>query len=217
MTVTTATKLPRVLLLALSVSPIFAACGASVQHAPRATDGPPAREPVLVQIVDSAPLEARVVSMTRYEIHPSDTLPTEAPDGVKMEMREEAARAGAESLLIERLNTPWKRAFFGLGLHGTGAAPPRCEHPAFVDASQDASASIERCLRSLQKKRPALKASMTIMFQVNAFGDVMRAAATPESSRDGQARACGLEAVFKTDFGTPAGFVCRGRVAAATQ
>jgi hypothetical protein len=89
---------------------------------------------------------------------------------------------------------------------------PECIQPGFAEALADAKARGARCVKRLLYERPALSGKVDVLFEVDPNGRVLRAAATPDSSRDGQLQECVVGAVHATAFGEPTTFSCRGRV-----
>ncbi len=193
----------------------IAACGGGVRTVDRGPAGAPV-DPVLVQVVKGAPLgDVRYVSLSSWEVHPADTLPAELPASQVAEMRRAAAARGATRLYLERVDDAFRRAFFGVGVVPTAAGqgdPGPCGHPAFAAARAAAEADGWRCLERLRATRPALRGQVAVIFQIDAEGRVMRAAATPASTRDGMAQRCVLRAAHEADWGTPAGLSCTGQL-----
>jgi hypothetical protein len=208
----------RHLLLALAAATALSACGASVQtaaRAPGAGSGPPG-EAYLVQVAYGSPGDGdRVVSLSVWDVNPADALPAAPPEDVVATMREHAAERGATRLWLERVEAPRRKAFFGLGTApdpdpGATADPTPCAHAAFADGLIAATRAADRCLAALLRERPALRGEITVVFQVDAWGAVMRAAPTPESTRDGMAQRCAVDAVHDADFGAPIALTCEG-------
>ncbi|MCA9514786.1 MAG: hypothetical protein KC635_07590 [Myxococcales bacterium] len=194
-----------------------AACG-SVKTADRGGEAREAVDPVLVQVIDGSPTTpVELVSLSVWDVDVQDELPAALPEDIVTSMRAAAGSLGAKSLFIEREDNPYRRAFYGLGaVPAPGATDllPACSHDGFAERVQDARAATERCLRRLREDRPALRAEVTVVFQVDAWGGVMRAAPSLASSRDGLVRDCALEAVFDQDFGEPAALRCQGEMTA---
>lgn len=194
------------------------ACG-SLRTADRGGAEREAVDPVLVQVVDGSPTTpVALVSLSVWGVPPQDPLPAALPDDVLASMRAAAGSLGARFLYVEREDSPYRRAFFGLGAVPAPEAAELmspCTHGGFTERVQDAREATERCLRRLREDRPALRAEVTVVFQVDAWGGVMRAAPTLASSRDGLVRDCALAAVFDQDFGEPAALRCQGEVTSA--
>jgi len=203
-------------------------CGPSVRTAGLADLGgpgaraaaPPPTEAFLVQVMEHPPTRpARRVSVSVATLSRAVPAPP-APDAATREaMRAQAGARGAQVLVLSRLDTPWRKAFYGVGYRylpvGAGpgdesAPPPPCDGPAAVVAVNEARAEALACMREAQRARPALAGRVEIVFDVDPFGDVMRGAATPASSRDGVLQRCALRAVFQQDYGRPRAPVCRG-------
>jgi len=193
------------------------ACGGGVQTADRGA-ALPANDPVLVQVIEGSPDgPVRLVSVSIWEIHPRDPLPERLGASALETMRAAAAARGATRLYLEREDTPYRRAFFGLGVtppttagEGIGSGP--CAHEGFEQGMARARRDTLRCLERLRAERPALQGEVGVVFRVDPYGRVMRAAATPISSRDQQVRACAIGAVHEARFGEPPALVCEGRL-----
>ena len=169
----------------------------------------------LVQLLDARlQRPAMTVSVSVVEMKRTAPLP-EAPDAAWVaEMRRAAASRGADALVVERLDERWRRAFYGVGLRYLRADEvvpdvPACDHPRYHLGVAQAREAADRCIGELKRARPALKGVAAIVFEVDAFGDIRRAAAAPGASRDTQVRACLVEAVVGERYGEPAGFRCR--------
>lgn len=190
-------------------------CG-GVRHATRPDLFPDAKDPSLVEVNTtgySGP--TRTVSYSTWDVEPTDELPAEAPVDVVEDMREEAARYGADMLLLERIEDDWRKVWLGLGVKKDELAAkdiPVCGQPGFAEAREDAQSRAVRCTRLILNERPALRGHVEVAFAVDPEGRVLRAAPTPESSRDSAFQECVLGAVHETEFGVPLGFTCQGRV-----
>lgn len=201
---------------ALSLSLGAVACS-SVHHATRPEAFPEAKEPSLVEVRTTGYEGAyKIVSYSTWDVDPADELPASAPDDVVDAMREEAAAYGADMLLLDRIEDAWRKVWLGLGVKkadtGDKAVPP-CVQNGFDAAVADAKARAARCTKGLLYQRSALRGRVDVVFEVDPEGRVLRAAPTPDSSRDSSYQECVLQAVHATSFGTPIGFSCQGRVA----
>jgi hypothetical protein len=209
--------------LALALS----ACG-GVRHATRG-GGAAAKDETLVEVRTTG-FESpyQIVSFSTWDVDPNEALPATAPAGVVADMRAEAARHGAEMLLLERAEDAWRKVWLGLGIvraqaststggpGGDSAGPsavPVCTQAGFEAALKDARARAITCAKRVLYERPAVRGSIEVLFEVDPHGDVLRAAATPASSRDTELQQCVLGAVHASAFGEPVGFTCRGSVA----
>lgn len=225
---------PSLALVALAAFTALAphlACG-GVRHATRpAAPGSPSASPSSGQARDPTLVEVRttgyddphtIVSFSIWDVAPTDALPTVAPEAVVTAMREEAARRGAELLLLERIEDTFRKLWLGLGVvrlpdaDQVMAPAPSCDHPGYAEALLDAQSRAERCIRRLLFERPALAGHVTALFEVDPNGRVLRAAPTPDSSRDGQLQQCVTGAVHASSFGEPATWTCAGRLSVST-
>ncbi len=207
-------------LLALAASALtVAACASSIRSA--VAPGPPAQanELFLVDVLEAPPSRpTELVSLSVAEWDRDDPLPAQPNEDVVDAMKRVAAAQGAGVLVIERLDTQWRRAFYGLGLRFVEAPPPEppeCTHPEATQALADARRRAQACLALVRQQRPNLQGAVTVAFEIDPFGAARLAATTPDSTRDGQVQACALEAVHRTDFGTPPGLGCRLRLEVA--
>lgn len=195
-----------------------AACG-GVRHATRPGGGaeaPEAKDPTLVEVRTTGfEGAARTVSFSTWDVDPADALPPTAPADVVEEMRAEAARNGADMLLLERIEDAWRKLWLGLGVKKDDAATREvvaCAQPGFAAALEDAKARAVRCVQGVLYERAGLRGEVTAVFEVDPSGAALRAAPTPDSSRDSQFQQCVVGAVHGTAFGEPSGFTCQGRV-----
>src|SRR5690349_9318133 len=87
----------------------LSACG-GVRHAQRPDRPTDTKDPALVEVRTTGyDGKARVVSYSTWDVDPNDELPTEAPDSVIEDMREEAASYGADMLLLDRIEGKWRK------------------------------------------------------------------------------------------------------------
>lgn len=204
--------------LALSLPLALAACS-SVHHATRPEAFPDAKEPSLVEVRTTGYDGAyKVVSYSTWDVDPNDELPASAPDDVVDAMREEAAAYGADMLLLDRVEDAWRKVWLGLGVKKADSGDrtvPACVQKGFDAAVADARARAARCTKGILYGRPGLRGRVEAVFEIDPDGRVLRAAPTPDSSRDSSYQECVLQAVHATSFGTPIGFSCQGRVAVA--
>ncbi len=192
-------------------------CGPSLQTAERGPRIGTASDPVLVAVVDGrAPQGMRAVSLSVWDVHPSDALPETAPRDVVESMRAEAAERGATHLHVQRTESPWRKAFYGRGLaplpaNNVKPASAQCEGGAFTAGLAAANKQAARCIKGLLQERPALKGNVEVLFEVDSFGRTLYATPSAGSSRDGQVQSCALDALFDADLGEPTALTCRGR------
>lgn len=197
-------------------------CGSSLSTAGAPVPAGEETDLALVQVTMTAPTRpARHVSVSRIDLPVYDA--ARRPDeGETQAMREAAAMRGADALVIEVLDTRWRKAIYGLGMAydkvegpAGDAALSACTHASALAAAKAATEGVQKCLDALAATRKSLKGEVTILFIVDPFGGVRRAAASPSSSRDTQVQACALEAVLETDFGPSEGLGCTLEVSAS--
>lgn len=193
---------------------LFACSG--VKHATRSEINPEAKDPSLVEVRTTGfDGPARTVSYSTWDVDPVDELPAEAPADVVESMREHAAQYGADMLLLERIEDAWRKVWLGLGKKKDELASgevPVCGQPGFDKAHEDVKARAVRCVQQVLSERPALRGQVSVAFEVDPEGRVLRAAPTPDSSRDSAFQECVVGAVHGTSFGPPKDFTCQGRV-----
>jgi hypothetical protein len=194
--------------------PTLCACGATLQSVSYGGGEP--RQPFLVQIVEDRPKRAtETVSLTVAELDPAGTMTDRPGVGVRGFMLKAAARAGAHFLLLERLDTRWRRAFYATGLRlkeGATNTVPECTHIAYEPAAQAVLVQAGNCLRDLKRQRPSLVGVLGYTITVDAFGRAKRALPAEDSSRDTQMQKCLLRPVFKADFGQPGTYGCNAEL-----
>ena len=180
-------------------------------------------EVFLVEVTDIAPDgPVRLVSVSTLDvIYEGQPLPPRPGEGDVAEMRRAAARHGAELLVFERVDNRYRHAYYGFGYvrdRSAGAAreaPVPCAHPDGLAARAAAAKRAASCLGTLKSKRAALAGRLGMVFQVDAHGDVYRAAATPASSRDTQVQQCGMKAIFSgSGYGAHGQMLCTLEIAA---
>jgi hypothetical protein len=207
-------KLALAALAAVSLSGLAACSG--VHSATRPGASAAARDASLVEVRQTGFDGAyRIVSFSTWDVDPSETLPAEAPTGVVDDMRSEAAAQGAELLLVERWDDPYRKAYYGIGAIKDALASrdiPTCGQPTFDAAIAAARATAASCVREIRARRPQMRGSVTVAFEIDPDGKTLRAAPTPESSRDSEFQACVVEAVYATEWGAPLQFSCQARI-----
>lgn len=169
----------------------------------------------LVQVLTQAPDEAHLLVITRVAIDPLDKRPiTEALGEERLDaLRAIAAQHGAERLLLDDSRVRGKRWAYGLGISKTLSShlslrPPPCEGIGLTKAKARAARRASLCLKDLAARRRALSAQVHVMFRVDPFGDLMRAAALPSSSRDSQVQECVIEALESVNYPRPPSLIC---------
>lgn len=193
-------------------------CG-SVVHTTRPDVPATPRDPTLVEVRTTGyDGTYRIVSHSTWDVDPNLELPATAPTDVVSEMRAEAARRGAEMLLLERFDDAFRKVWLGRGIVRTevgDTAIVACAHEGFERALARAKDRAQTCIARLAYDRPSIRGEVEVVFEVDAIGRALGVAALPSSSRDGGLQQCVIEAVHATDFGTPVGFSCKGQVGAA--
>jgi hypothetical protein len=208
------TRLSRILLGAAIIG-LTPAC-AGVQTSTRPGAALPARDATLVEVRTTGYDGAYdVVSFSSWDVELNETLPETAPEDVLFNMRAAAATHGAELLLVERWEDPYRKAFYGVGAakrDGEPAALATCAHAGFEEKLKSVRKSARACAKAIKARRPAIRGVIEAVFEVAPEGDTLRAAATPASSRDSELQACVIEPIYKTNWGDPSGFTCKGSI-----
>jgi hypothetical protein len=174
------------------------------------------RDAFLVKIIKVMPTRAvRLVSFASLELDTEGDMPAMPSAGQMASMRGYAGAAGANFLFVERLDLPWRRAFFASGLRldpkgAVGWALASCDGSGMQSALENAREGALACLKLAAESRPALKGRMEIRFQLDATGKVKRALPDTQSSRDGQIQQCVYQHLFETSYPKPKGALCSG-------
>jgi hypothetical protein len=169
----------------------------------------------LVEVTDTLPNEPiKYVSLSVILEGRGGFLPAKLEQSEIDDMQRHAIQYGAEILLLERVDMGRRRAFYAFGAkrvegEGTERQMQTCRHPHAQAALSRAVQATSRCLMSEQKRRHGLQGDLQIIFQVDGFGDVYRAVATPDSSRDTRVQGCGLDAVVTRNFGAHGDVLCQ--------
>ena len=173
----------------------------------------------LVQVLTQPPEEAYLLVIGRVALDPLDKRPLEEALGEDRltALRSMAAARGAERLLLEESWVRGKRWAYGLGISTSLSShlslkPPRCEGLGVTEAKARVARKSSLCLKELALRRKTLRATAHVRFRVDPFGDLMMAAALPESSRDSQVQACVLEALEDVTYPRPPSLVCEDTV-----
>ena len=193
-------------------------CGGALTHVsyePTTTSG---RSAFLVQVVDRVPSRpTRIVSYSVLTVDSEGAMPLRPSAQALASMRAMAASRGANFLLVERVDLPWRRAFFGTGLalvRGKSKPVARCRAPGTAARVSRVFGEIRACLAELKNARPALQARASFEVIVGALGRVKRALPQPGSSRDGAVQRCLLGPIFRAPYPVaPKGYVCSLRFA----
>ena len=201
------------------MSLVWLGCGGGVQSVSLVKGSSELREDFLVKVVDAAPPGSVPVSLSELSLRPRGPMAKNPRASEVKAMRRFAAAHGATTLVIEAVDTPWRRAFYGEGVRPARAdeEPPvigTCVHEEALAERRYVGRRIGRCLKELRRGRRALKGQVKVLFEVDTFGKVRRAAVAPGSSRDGAVRRCGLEAVYRAEFGEHSAKGCRLEVEA---
>ena len=198
-----------VLAVALSIA---SGCQGGMMHAVRGDATGASRPAYLVEMRDKMPaVPTRIVSVSFLDVA-HDRLALGGPsESDRLRMRENAAERQAEMLVFERVDGPYKRGYYGLGLQRVADGEPVkvCAHEAAMRGVSRARTLARRCLTRLKKRRRGIKGEVTVIFEVDAFGGVHYAAPAPGSTRDTEVQACLLKAVHDADYGPPDAFFCR--------
>ena len=198
---------------------VLSACG-GVNHATRSGPNHAAKDPTFVEVrTTGLDTPYTIVSWSSWDVALTDPLPAEAPTDVVGDMRDRAAKHGAEKLLLDRVENTWRKVWIGLGVvrADTVAEVSECAQAGYAAAQADAVSRAQTCVKRLLFERPQLAGKVDVLFEVDPHGRILRAAPTPDSSRDGQLQACVLGAVHATTFGAPPSWTCKGRVTITTE
>jgi hypothetical protein len=201
------------------VAASLAACAPSLQTTPLV--GPPVtKAPAVVEVLEAPPERATaVVGLGVAELDTEGPRPQSPSAELVASFRGAAAERGADVVVIELMETRWRRAYYSTMLRylapgeSSSDGPRACDHPDTVAALEAARQEAAACLGKAKKDRPGLFGKVTIRFEVDAFGGIRRAAPTPDSTRDTQVQMCILEPLFtgKT-YGPAKPFSCRSEV-----
>jgi hypothetical protein len=198
----------------LAASLTLMACAPTLQSMTRnAGEG---RAPYLVEILDEP--NDRATSQVSVSVVTVSTLGpmTKRPNADALaEMRAIAAAAGANFLLIERVDTRWRRAFYGSGLRLSASEETpltTCQTNTYADTLRTVSKRAGRCLSALSASRKGLSGLVEFTFEVDTFGRVKRALPGRGSTRDSQMQRCLLKPIMRADFGPHDRFRCEGAI-----
>jgi hypothetical protein len=191
------------------------ACG-GVRTATRPGAALPSRDATLVEVRTTGYEGAYdVVSFSSWDVDLNESLPETAPEDVLFSMRAAAATHGAELLLVERWEDPYRKAFYGVGAakrDGEPSAVGQCTHAGFDAVMESVRSSARSCAKGIKARRPAIRGVVEAVFEVAPEGDTLRAAATPASSRDSELQACVIGTIYGANWGAPSGFTCKGTI-----
>lgn len=196
------------------------ACG-GMRHLAADSAVPDPVEPYLVQVVDQMPDERCVrVSLSALEVATGEKMPPMISEEGLEEMRRHAASRGAQWLWVERVETRWRRAFYGSGLMRQSDAPglhevPSCSGTEFDEVFALVQRQVARCLRDLKKRRTGLRGEAAIRMLIDGGGRVYGAGISPDSSRDGEVRRCFLAEAWRARYGPMPTLMCAAGFSAA--
>jgi hypothetical protein len=176
----------------------------------------PSPEPSYLVEVTGAPTEdVYLLVVARTDLDPLDRRPLEEALGEERmdAFRTTAAAHGAERIFLDETRTRSRRRVYAFGYSRTrsshlGLTPPPCEGVGAVEAKARAARRSKFCLQELIAKRPGLSATVRVRYQVDPFGDLMRAVALPDSSRDSQVQACVTDALASLSYPRPPSLFC---------
>ena len=194
----------------------MAGCTAGLQHAYRTEAGVEATPSYLLKNVETWPERpVQVVSQSVVDYRVTRPLADAIDTSTLASMRAAAASRGADLLYTEAITSRWRKAYYALGLRYVEAGDPRettltqCTHTQAREALERASRRARKCLDKVKKRRPGFAGTVGVIFEIDAFGQVLRAATKPDASHDSDARDCAMPALFGVDFGVPEAFSCR--------
>ena len=189
---------------------VLGACGGGVKTL--SYDSLDQRPAFLVEVKLAPPAQPTVsVSQSVVAMDPGAPLPAMPANSILAPMREEAAKRGANFLLIERLDTRWRRVYYGTGLklsQSQEGALKACAHTGAVESRDRVVAQAGRCLQDLSRTRPALRARIDASLVIDAFGGLKGIVHRADSSRDGQVRSCLLKPAAKASYGRSGDYTC---------
>jgi hypothetical protein len=169
----------------------------------------------LVEITPVPTQDVYLLVVARTDLDPLDRRTLEAALGDERldAFRTTAAAHGAERVFLDETRTPTRRRVYAFGYSKTrtshlGLTPPACEGVKAVEAKARAARRSRRCLMALRAKRPGLSATVKVRYRIDPFGDLMRAVALPESSRDSQVQACVTDALASITYPRPPSLFC---------
>jgi len=185
-------------------------CGAAVENI--SYDPLEPRSDFLVEVKTEAPQRSvQTVSQSIALADPSGSMPQMPSADTVTAMRKAAAARGANYLLIERLDTRWRRAYFGTGLKlsATSAGEaPACSHGGAIEAKADVVKATGRCLQALKTSRTSLRAKVLAKLNIDASGGLKSIDHEDNSSKDALVRQCLMKAGAKQSYGVSGAYVC---------
>ena len=206
--------MPRFIIVTLFLF-TFGGC-ASVQTATLGDHKAVPNDAFLVEVSDVMPGEPYgFVSVSTLEPGRTGGLAERLAEGDLQAMTEAAAAQGAEVLVTERIDNRRQKVFYAFGLKRMNppgralAGVEACTHKETSEALIRAAAKAQRCLKGLRGARKDLQGRVRVIILVDGLGGVYQAAVAPDSTRDGQMGACGLDAAHAVDFGAHDDVLCR--------
>jgi hypothetical protein len=174
------------------------------------------RSDFLVDVRESVPdRPTKRVSLSVLQLSSVGSMAPLPSEGDLAKMRSYAANYGANYLFVERLDTPWRRAFYATGMKFSSTEEgraPECLHEGFMNAVEDVVQSTGRCLAEMQRARRSLRATVAATLVVDSFGGLMRIVHDEDSSRDSLVRRCLTRAAVKGDYGPHGNYTCTTKV-----
>ena len=170
------------------------------------------RPAFLVEVTSSPPdRPTRTVSLSVVPADPRGAMPDLPEPGQVASMRSEAAHHGANFLLIERLDTRWRRVFYGVGLKldpNGDTAPHGCGMEEAAPALGKVKKKAKQCIASLRTSRPRLRATINATLHIDPFGRLKAIQHADDSSRDSMVRNCMTKPAARMSFGAHRGYSC---------
>ena len=201
------------ILMGLCVALLLAmqgACGGGVKSL--SYDALDDRPAFLVEVkLETPALPTVPVSQSVVAVDPGAPLPAMPANSLLDPMREEAAKRGANFLLVERFDTRWRRVYYGTGLklsERPKGPVKACKQADAVEIRDRVVAKAGRCLQELSRTRPSLRARIDATLLIDAFGGLKKIVHRSGSSVDGQVRGCLLKPAAKASYGRSGGYTC---------
>ena len=199
----------RLLILAILMSSAFG-CGGGVRSLSYSPID--VRPDFLVEVKTAPPAKStKVVNLSVVAIDPGGPMASIPVEGIVSAMRKAAAERGAHFLLVEKLDSRWRRVYHGTGLKlspANEAEITRCEHTEAQEALADVVKAAGRCLQGLSRSRPSLRARLQAKLIVDGFGGLKSVQHQPGSSLDAMVRRCLLKPAARATYGLSGRYFC---------